>query len=195
METNNWQQSLDPVLVRRLMRPLRGGVIDNHLSRSIVGRIQRMAAASPLLSDLASRWANFVYYGAIPSPVVFAPHTPTTAHAHDVSRSTTQSGNRPIVLPKSRPSAQTASGTLPTVQPISRVASAVRRPPTPSISADTSTRVVRPAARMSPVHSPSGDAISRTTASQTSPESQQQDDEQAENRDDTGAKANESPAP
>jgi hypothetical protein len=68
-----WQDSVEPGLVRQLMRPMvQPGVIGGQLAGAILSRTQEMAVGLPLLADLVKRHGTTQDFRAGQMPIVYA---------------------------------------------------------------------------------------------------------------------------
>jgi hypothetical protein len=74
MPANHWQQSIDPKLLRRLVRPLYAGLIAPNKTPNILTRIQRMLGHISLADEITAKWQSVeggVQEGALPLAIGF----------------------------------------------------------------------------------------------------------------------------
>ncbi|MDK2457720.1 hypothetical protein QHH11_00945 [Aphanizomenon sp. PH219] len=70
-----WQQSLDPKLVRRLNNPLmKQGVIDGRMARRIIERSPDILEKLPLLAQQMQRWSTNIHLESESTPIVYVQH-------------------------------------------------------------------------------------------------------------------------
>ncbi|WP_035081690.1 hypothetical protein, partial [Aphanizomenon flos-aquae] len=70
-----WQQSLDPKLVRRLNNPLmKQGVIDGRMARRIIERSPDILEKLPLLAQQMQRWSTTIHLESESTPIVYVQH-------------------------------------------------------------------------------------------------------------------------
>ncbi|MDD1424535.1 hypothetical protein MEO93_07880 [Dolichospermum sp. ST_sed3] len=70
-----WQQSLDPKLVRRLNNPLmKQGVINGRMARRIIERSPDILEKLPLLAQQMQRWSTTIDLESESTPIVYVQH-------------------------------------------------------------------------------------------------------------------------